>query len=109
VSTFLVFLNHAEKDKHVSLLVAEPDDGREDPQTLARVSIRGYAELIPLGAPGYNLAKNLYQARFPQVMSLFEFGDFELWRITPKGGRYVAGFAKAFNLTADALKDIASL
>lgn len=98
-----------EKDKHVSLLVAEPDDGREDPQTLARVSIRGYAELIPLGAPGYNLAKNLYQARFPQVMSLFEFGDFELWRITPKGGRYVAGFAKAFNLTVESLKDIASL
>ena len=98
-----------EKDKHISLLVTEPDDGREDPQTLARVSIRGNAEVIPLGAPGYMLAKNLYRARFPKAESLFEFGDFELWRITPKGGRYVAGFAKAFNLTADSLKDIANV
>lgn len=98
-----------EKDKHVSLMMSEPDDGREDPQTLARVSIRGNAEVIPLGVPGYMLAKNLYRARFPKAESLFEFGDFELWRITLKGGRYVAGFAKAFNLTVDSLKDIARL
>jgi putative heme iron utilization protein len=97
-----------EKDKHINLLVTEPDDGREDPQTLVRVSIRGNAEMIPVGAPGYMPAKNLYMARFPQVTSLFEFGDFELWRIIPKGGRFVAGFAKAFNLTADALKEVAS-
>jgi putative heme iron utilization protein len=97
-----------EKDKHINLLVTEPDDGREDPQTLVRVSIRGNAEMIPVGAPGYMLAKNLYMTRFPQVTSLFEFGDFELWRITPKGGRFVAGFAKAFNLTADSLKEAAS-
>ncbi len=97
-----------EKDKHISLLVTEPDDGREDPQTLARVSIRGNAEVIPLGVPGYVLAKNLYMARFPQVASLFEFGDLELWRITPKGGRFVAGFAQAINLTAESLQAAAS-
>ncbi len=97
-----------EKDKHVSLMISEPDDDREDPQTLARVSIRGNAEVIPLGVPGYMPAKTLYLARFPKAESMFEFGDFELWRIIPKGGRYVAGFAKAFNLTADALKDAAN-
>ena len=115
-SAFYIHISHLaqhtqdmEKDKHVSLMMFEPDDAREDPQTLARVSIRGNAALIPMGEPGYMLAKNLYLARFPKAESLFEFGDFDLWRIDLKGGRYVAGFAKAFNLTAEALKDISSV
>jgi putative heme iron utilization protein len=114
LSAFYVHVSHLaqhtqdmEKDKHVSLLVCEPDDGREDPQTLLRASIRGYAEALPVGVPGYMPAKNLYVARFPRSAPLFEFGDFGLWRITPKGGRYVAGFAKAFNLTSDALQEAA--
>jgi putative heme iron utilization protein len=113
-SAFYVHVSHLarhtqdmEKDKHVSLLIYEPDDGREDPQTLLHASIRGNAEVLPVGVPGYMPAKNLYVARFRRSESLFEFGDFGLWRITPKGGRYVAGFAKAFNLTADSLIEAA--
>lgn len=96
-----------EKDKHVSLMVFEPDDEREDPQTLARVTVRGVAEILPLGVPGYMPARNLYLARFPRSEPMFEFGDFGLWRVTPKGGRFVAGFARAFNLTADLLAEAA--
>lgn len=95
------------KDKHVSLMISESDDGREDPQTLARVTIRGNAEVMPLGVPGYAPARDLYMTRFPRSAPLFEFEDFSLWRIVPKGGRYVAGFAKAFNLTAESLLEIA--
>jgi hypothetical protein len=32
------------------------------------------------------------------------FGDFGFYRIVPKAIRYVAGFAKAFNLTPEALR-----
>jgi len=96
-----------EKDKHVSLMVYETDDGRDDPQTLARVTVRGNAEVLPMGVPGYMPARDLYLARFPRSEPMFEFGDFGLWRIIPKGGRYVAGFAKAFNLTADSLLEAA--
>ncbi len=42
-----------EKDPRVSLLIAETDDRRADPQTLARVSIRGMAEILPRTDPGY--------------------------------------------------------
>ncbi|HUG33425.1 MAG TPA: pyridoxamine 5'-phosphate oxidase family protein, partial [Anaerolineales bacterium] len=34
-----------EKDPHVSLLLTEADDSRADPQTLARISIQGTAEI----------------------------------------------------------------
>jgi putative heme iron utilization protein len=115
-SAFYLLVSHLaqhtqdmEKDKHVSLMISEPDDGREDPQTLARVTIRGNAEVMPIGVPGYMPAKDLYMARFPRSEPLFEFGDFGLWRILPKGGRYVAAFAKAFNLTADSLMETAKV
>jgi putative heme iron utilization protein len=96
-----------QKNKAVSLLIAEVDDGRADPQTLARVSIRGSAEFMENGEPGYAPIKTRYIERFPQSEPLFKFADFGLWRIRPKGARFVAGFAKAFNLTPEVLQDIA--
>jgi heme iron utilization protein len=97
-----------QKDKRVSLLIAEIDDGRDDPQTLARVSIRGTAEPIQNGEPGYTPIKDLYLARFPESEQLFKLEDFNFWRITPKGGRYVAGFAKAYNITPETLKKVST-
>jgi putative heme iron utilization protein len=92
-----------QRDKNVSLLVTEADDGREDPLTLARVALRGYAAMLPMGEPGYMPARQIYVDRFPKSGPLFEFGDFQLWRISVKGGRFIAGFGKAFNLTPEAL------
>jgi putative heme iron utilization protein len=92
------------KNKQVSLLIAELDDGRADPQALARVSIRGVAEAMQNGEPGYTPIKDLYTARFPEAEKLFKLGDFNFWRISPKGGRYVAGFSKTYNITPEALK-----
>lgn len=92
-----------QKDKRISLLISETDDGRSDPQTLARVSIRGVAESIQNGEPGYIRLKEAYLARFPESERLFNLADFNFWRITPKGGRYVAGFAKAYNITVETL------
>jgi putative heme iron utilization protein len=93
-----------KKNRRVSLLIAETDDSRADPQTLARVSIRGTAEMIENGAPGYTPLKEMYLARFPEAEQIFKLEDFNFWRINPKGGRYVAGLGKAFNLTAESLQ-----
>ncbi len=92
-----------QKDKRVNLMISEKDDDRPDPLTLARVSIRGAAEFLTPGEPGYTPVKTLYLARFPESEPLFKLGDFGLWKITPKGARYIAGFAKAYNLTPETL------
>ncbi|WKZ34692.1 MAG: pyridoxamine 5'-phosphate oxidase family protein [Anaerolineales bacterium] len=97
-----------QKNKRVGLLITETDDGRDDPQTLARVSIRGTAELIQNGEPGYTPLKERYLARFPEAEQLFDLDDFNFWRINPKGGRYVAGFAKAYNITPETLKKVSA-
>lgn len=114
-SAFFVFVSRLaqhtmdmQKNKEVSLLICETDDNRSDPQTLARVSIRGKAEQIENGAPGYTLLKKQYLERFPDSAQLFKLTDFSFWRITPKGGRYVAGFAKAYNITAETFQNVAN-
>jgi putative heme iron utilization protein len=95
-----------QKNKLVGLLIAETDDGRADPQTLARLSIRGSAEFMENGEPGYAPVKALYIEHFPASESLFKLADFGLWRIKPKGARFVAGFSKAFNLTPEILQKV---
>ena len=95
-----------ENDPRVSLLITETDDRRPDPQTLARVSIRGTAEILPRTDQEYVQVKKAYLERFPEAEQLFSLGDFNLWKITPKGGRFVAGFGHAFNLVPDALKKV---
>ncbi|MBI5963532.1 MAG: pyridoxamine 5'-phosphate oxidase family protein [Chloroflexi bacterium] len=97
-----------QKNKYMSLMIAETDDGRSDPQTLARVTIRGSAELMQNGAPGYTPVKNMYIERFPESEVLFKLEDFGLWRIKPKGGRFVAGLAKAYNITPETLQKVST-
>lgn len=98
-----------ENDPRVSLLITETDDRRPVPQTLASVSIRGTAEILPRAAPDYAQVRNIYLECFPEAEQLFSLGDFNLWKITPKGGRYVAGFARAFNLVPESLVKVSSL
>ena len=93
-----------QKDKRICLLISETDDARNDPQTLTRVSIRGTAAVMQNGEPGYTRIKNLYIERFPESEPLFKLADFGLWRIKPKGGRFIADLAKAFNLTPETLQ-----
>lgn len=114
-SAFYIFVSRLaqhtldmQKNKQVSLMICENDDDRPDPQTLARVSIRGAAENIQNGEPGYTPIKEMYLARFPQSEQLFNLEDFNFWRITPKGGRFIAGFGKAYNITSDALKKVST-
>jgi heme iron utilization protein len=98
-----------EVDPHVSLLIAETDDGRFDPQTLARVALQGVAEVLPREVSDYTRIKQMYLRRFPEAEQLFSLGDFDIWKITPKSGRFVAGFGRAFNLVPESLQKVSTL
>ena len=86
------------QDPRVALSIAETDDGRADPFTLMRVTIRGNAVQIPEGP------KEAWLARFPEQAINFELADFSFWKITPRDARFVAGFGRIHNLSADQLK-----
>lgn len=93
-----------------SLAISEPDTARvRNPQTLARVSIQGEARPLEEDSPGYAEAKALYEKRFPDSSPLFGFGDFLLFRLFPREARFVAGFARAYTVSAGELKEAAAV
>ena len=91
------------QDPRVALSVAETDDRRPDPFTLARVTIRGEAAQVENEDPDFENLKTDWLARFPQQEINFELADFSFWRIVPRDARFVAGFGRIHNLSADDL------
>ena len=89
------------QDPHVALSVAETDDGRAYPFTLMRVTIRGEAHDLKS-----NLSmKNAWLARFPEQAINFTLADFSFWEIVPRDARFVAGFGRIHNLSAEQLRN----
>ncbi len=83
-----------QQDARVALSIAERDDGRADPFTLMRVTLRGEATQIA-GGP-----KEAWLARFPEQAINFQLADFSFWKIMPRDARFVAGFGRIHNLSA---------
>lgn len=91
-------------EPQVSLMIAEPDTGQQDPQTLARVSLQGVASLLPPTDAAYEAVRAAYVQRFPTAAMTVSLGDFAFCRIEPQRGRFVAGFGQIFNLTKAGLQ-----
>ena len=87
-----------------SLLICERDDGRDDVQTLARMTLTGEARPIDATSSAYATARDWYLARLPAAEMLFSFPDFLLFRFVPREARYVGGFARAYTLTIEQLR-----
>jgi len=85
------------QDPRVALSIAETDDGRADPFTLMRASIRGTAQQLE-GAQAE--LKRQWLVCFPEQAINFELADFSFWRIVPRDARFVAGFGRIHNLSA---------
>ena len=85
------------QDPRVALSVSETDDGRADPFTLMRVTVRGDALRLG-GGP-----KDAWLARFPEQAINFTLADFSFWKITPRDARFVAGFGRIYNISAKEL------
>lgn len=88
------------RDARVSLCIVERDDDREDPQTLARLTIRAEATMLPNDGADHAALKAAYLARHPAAAIQFELGDFHFWRLAPRDARFVAGFGSVHNLSA---------
>ena len=86
------------QDPRVALSISETDDGRADPFTLMRVTIRGEATQISDGP------RDAWLARFPEQAINFTLADFSFWRITPRDARFIAGFGRIHNLSATELR-----
>lgn len=92
----------------VAIAISEEDDGRSDPQTLARITLEGVAEPLERGSPEYEAGRTCYLARLPDAAMLFGFEDFSLFRFTPLAARYVEGFGSTHRLNGERLRQLLS-
>jgi putative heme iron utilization protein len=98
VSSLALHTRDMVNDPRVSLMIAEPDLGQKDPQTLARVSISGEAAPIEPGGAAFTATRGLYLDKFPEAAMNFQLADFSMYRIIAHSARYVADFGKIYNL-----------
>ncbi|OOZ38605.1 hypothetical protein BOW53_14940 [Solemya pervernicosa gill symbiont] len=93
----------------ISLVISEPDDGRKDPQTLARLTLNGEVTAVKPDSQTYTLGKARYLGQLPESEQLFEFGDFALYAFQSVDVRYVGGFARAWSFNQSDLEQAAQL
>lgn len=92
------------QDARVALSITETDDRRADPFTLMRLSLRGSATALENHGAEYERLKGAWLARFPEQAVNFELADFAFWRLAPRDARFVAGFGRIQNLSAEDLR-----
>jgi hypothetical protein len=91
---------HLRADPRAALLVAGAAVSA-NPQTTPRLTLTGLAELVDDAA-----LKARWLALHPYGALYADFADFHLWRLSPRGGLFVAGFARATRLRpADLVAD----
>jgi putative heme iron utilization protein len=96
------------RDPRVALSIAQNDDARADPFTLARVTLRGGATLLANAGAGFEALKRSWLARYPESAINFTLADFSFWSIRPHSARFIAGFGRIHNLSAQALAEAAA-
>jgi heme iron utilization protein len=100
---------HLLAHPQATLLICEPDDGRDDVQTLARITLIGGTTPIASESAEYPAARERYLKRLPAAAPLFDFADFALFRLVPHEARYVGGFARVYTPAAAHLRQAAVL
>lgn len=96
------------RDPRVALSIAQNDDARADPFTLARVTLRGAATQLPNAGLAFEALKQRWLARYPESPINFELADFSFWEIRPDAARFVAGFGRVHNLSPQSLVEAAA-
>ena len=96
-----------QDDARVALSVQETDAPARDPQQLARLTVRGLATQLQNEGAQFERLKTAWLARYPDAGVTFELPDFAFWSIAPREARFVAGFARTFNLSPASLAQAA--
>jgi putative heme iron utilization protein len=92
----------------VSVLVHAPATPDRDPMQLPRLTVEATVTVLERGAPAFAAAAESLRARFPIVATTLTLEDFHLYALTLGRGRYVEGFARAFNVGPDTFRELGS-
>jgi putative heme iron utilization protein len=92
----------------VGILIHEPDRADSDPLQITRLSVQATVTIIDRGQSDYADASERFVARFAAAAVTLGLGDFNLYSLAFGRGRFVTGFARAFNVGPDTFTELAS-
>jgi putative heme iron utilization protein len=82
----------------VCALIHEKDDATKDPLQLKRVTFECTVEPLSRDSREWIAARDRYVERFPSAELTVGLTDFQMYRLIPNSGMYVAGFGRAIAL-----------
>lgn len=98
-----------EAGARVGVLVHASDTPDADPMQLPRLAMQATVEVLGKSGTQFGSASERFIARFAGAEMTLGLGDFNLYQLTFRRGRYVEGFARAFNVGPDTLREVARL
>lgn len=91
----------------IAVLIHQSEEAVSDPLQVPRVSMEADAIELMRDTPAYRDGKARYLNRFPDATITFELGDFRLFELRFRRGRYIEGFARAMDITPRDLQEMA--
>lgn len=82
----------------ISVLIHAPATADRDPMQLPRLTVQATVDELVRGTPAFDAAADRLRARFPAAEVTLALDDFHLYALRLGRGRYVEGFARAFNV-----------
>jgi putative heme iron utilization protein len=93
----------------VGVLFHAADTPDADPMQLARLSVQATVRTLDRESEDFAEAAAVFARRFPAAEVTLSLGDFNLYELTFGRGRYVEGFARAFNVGAHTFAELGTL
>lgn len=91
----------------ISLLFIESEGKSRNLFARRRIILQGQVQLIARESPQFAKVMTEFKSRFGDFINLIEpLQDFQLFQISPKSGRFIRGFAQAFELIGPDLNEI---
>jgi heme iron utilization protein len=98
-----------EAGAKVSILVHGLDTEDVDPLQVPRLTIQAVVEPLERETDEFDAARRVFLARLPSAEMTLGFSDFTLYRMRFGHGRFVAGFAQAYNVGPDEFQGMARM
>lgn len=90
----------------VGLLVHAPDTGDGDAMQLPRLMVQAIVRVLDRESDDFTTAAARFIDRFPGAKVTLNLGDFSLYELTLGRGRFVQGFARAFDVGPETFKEL---
>ena len=91
----------------ISLLLIEDEADSRNQFARRRIIWQGRSEIVGRETDQFKQVMQAFRERFGDFIDIIEpLQDFQLFKITPTSGRFIRGFAQAFQLSGDGLNEI---